>query len=253
MPVRALLRALRPAAAPEPRIPDGQRVYAIGDVHGRADLVERIAEQILTDSHDRGPADVQIIFLGDLVDRGPASKQVIDTLIGLKAHGAPVRCLVGNHDSVFLRVLDGDERAARFLIRMGGKSTLISYGITETEYQDLDYPELVERLVALAPQEHVDFLRGLDRMVEVGDYVFVHAGLKPGVALEDQKSEDLCWIREEFLRHSGNFGKFVVHGHSITEEADIRPNRIGIDTGAYDSGRLTAIGLEGADRWFLTT
>jgi serine/threonine protein phosphatase 1 len=254
MPVRALFRALRsPSAASKPRIPEGQRVYAIGDVHGRHDLVEQLAAAIDADSGARGPADVQIIFLGDLVDRGPASKEVIDELIDLRARGIPVRCLIGNHDAVFLRVLEGDHRAARFLIRMGGKSTLMSYGITEAEYQDLDYPDLTRRIGQLAPPSHVEFLKTLDQKIEVGDYVFVHAGLRPGVLLEDQAPEDLFWIRDEFLRHNGNFCKFVVHGHSITEEVDIRSNRIGIDTGAYDTGRLTAIGLEGTDRWFLTT
>lgn len=254
MPVRALLRALKGgSASAAPSVPAGRRIYAIGDVHGRHDLVVQLVRSIYEDHRARSEADLLIIFLGDLVDRGPDSAAVIDELISLKDQGVPVRCLLGNHDAVLLRALEGDPRSTRYLVRMGGRPTLISYGISEDEYGDLDYDALTARLQALAPPTHLEFLHGMERLIEAGDYVFVHAGLRPGVPLDAQSGEDLCWIREDFLRHQGQFDRFVIHGHSITEDADVRANRIGIDTGAYDSGRLTAIGLEGEARWFLTT
>jgi serine/threonine protein phosphatase 1 len=186
------------------------------------------------------------------VDRGPDSRGVVDRLMTLAGSGA-VRFLMGNHEEVFLRALGGDERALRFLIRIGGRETLYSYGISPEDYRSLDYDELMAAARSKVPEAHLAFLAGFESWIELGDYLFVHAGLRPGVELERQKRSDLCWIREEFLDHPGSFGKMVVHGHSITEAVDERPNRIGIDTGAFASGRLTAIGLEGAGRWYLST
>jgi serine/threonine protein phosphatase 1 len=160
---------------------------------------------------------------------------------------------MGNHEEVFLRAVAGDLRALRFLIRIGGRETLFSYGISEEEYRELEYDELLARIREKVPAAHVAFLAAFEKWIEIGDYLFVHAGLRPGIAVEDQAMSDLCWIREDFLRHRESFGKIVVHGHSITEDIDERTNRIGIDTGAYASGRLTAIGLEGDERWYLST
>lgn len=233
-------------------VPAGQRVYAVGDIHGRLDLLDALLASIDADDRARGPAQTELIFLGDLVDRGPDSAGVVDRLIAL-GEARPVRFLMGNHEEVFLRALDGDARALRFLIRIGGRETLLSYGISIEQYRDLDYDELLEVARAKVPPAHLAFLAGFETMIEVGDYLFVHAGLRPGIAVEDQKTSDLCWIRDDFLDHRESFGKMVVHGHSITDGIDERPNRIGIDTGAFASGRLTAIGLEGAERWFLST
>jgi len=163
-----------------------------------------------------------------------------------------VRYLMGNHEEVFLRAVDGDLRALRFLVRIGGRETLLSYGISDDEYRSLDFEGLMALLQQKIPPAHIAFLSGFESWIEVGDYLFVHAGLKPGVAVEDQKTSDLCWIREEFLSHRDSFGRMVVHGHSITEEIDERPNRIGIDTGAFASGRLTALVVDGADKRLLT-
>jgi serine/threonine protein phosphatase 1 len=160
---------------------------------------------------------------------------------------------MGNHEQVFLRALSGDRRALRFLIRIGGRETLLSYGITEEDYRALDFDELAALAAEKVPAAHLAFLAGFEKWVALGDYLFVHAGLKPGVSLEDQEYEDLCWIRDAFLLHRDSFGHMVVHGHSITEDIDVRSNRIGIDTGAFATGRLTAIGLQGGERWFLTT
>jgi serine/threonine protein phosphatase 1 len=237
----------RPSAVPE-----GVRVYAVGDIHGRLDLLDRLLAMIDEDDRARGPARTELIFLGDLVDRGADSVGVIERLMALR-ESRSVRYLMGNHEEVFLRSVGGDLRALRFLVRIGGRETLLSYGILDAEYRDLDYEELLALLREKVPPSHVAFLSAFETWIEVGDYLFVHAGLRPGIAVEDQKTSDLCWIREDFLRHRDSFGKIVIHGHSITEEIDERPNRIGIDTGAFASGRLSAIGLEGDQRWYLST
>jgi serine/threonine protein phosphatase 1 len=178
---------------------------------------------------------------------------VVERLIAFAEGPFETRFLMGNHEEVFLRALSGDLKALRFLIRIGGRETILSYGFDDAEYRALDFESLLERLRARVPDRHVEFLSGFERWIEAGDYLFVHAGIRPGVALEAQSGADLRWIRDDFLRNRDDFGRIVVHGHSITEDVDIRSNRIGIDTGAYASGRLTAIGLEGAERWFLAT
>lgn len=252
MPVRSLLKLVSRAPPPASIVPAGRRIYAIGDIHGRCDLVEQLLAMIDADDRRRGTARTELIFLGDLVDRGPDSRGVVERLITLRAE-RPVRFLMGNHEEVFLRAVAGDQRALRFLIRIGGRETLFSYGISEREYRELDYDELVALVQEKVPAAHVEFLAAFEKWIEVGDYLFVHAGLRPGIALAEQALSDLYWIRDDFLRHRDSFGKMVVHGHSITETIDERTNRIGIDTGAYATGRLAAIGLEGGERWYLST
>jgi predicted MPP superfamily phosphohydrolase len=252
MPVRTLLKFVSRAQPRACSVPAGRRIYAVGDIHGRLDLVERLIGLIDADDARRGGAETELIFLGDLVDRGPESRGVVERLMALKA-SRPVRFLRGNHEEVFLRALAGDVRALKFLIRIGGRETLLSYGISAEEYRDLDYDELMALLQEKVPPEHAAFLDSFEDWIEIGDYLFVHAGIRPGVALAEQKASDLCWIRDDFLRHRDSFGKMVVHGHSITEDIDERANRIGIDTGAFASGRLTAIGLEDDERWYLST
>jgi serine/threonine protein phosphatase 1 len=252
MSVRSLFNFLSRGQLRGSAVPDGIRVYAIGDIHGRRDLLDRLLGMIDDDDAARGPARTELIFLGDLVDRGPDSVGVIERLMALR-ETRRVRYLMGNHEEVFLRAVGGDLRALRFLIRIGGRETLLSYGMSEEEYCGLDFDDLLPLLQQKVPPAHVSFLSAFESWIEVGDYLFVHAGLRPGVAVEDQKTSDLCWIREDFLSHRDSFGKMVVHGHSITEEIDERPNRIGIDTGAFASGRLTAIGLEADQRWYLST
>lgn len=236
-----------------PQIPPGQRVYAIGDIHGRLDLFDEILGMIDDDDAARGTAEVHLILLGDLVDRGADSAGVVARAIELRASRPHFGCLKGNHEEVFLEAASGDAKATKFLVRIGGKNTLLSYGITLNEYNELEYEDLSRLLQERVPEEHLNFIQSCDDMIEVGDYLFVHAGIRPGVALEDQKPADLRWIRDVFLRYPGAHDRMVIHGHSITEEVDRRENRIGIDTGAYASGRLTAIGLQGQDCWFLST
>jgi serine/threonine protein phosphatase 1 len=253
MPVRALKNFVSRMQPRAPSVPKGQRVYAVGDIHGRLDLLDRLLDMIADDDAARGDVRTEIVFLGDLIDRGPDSRGVVQRLLEYSRGPMPTRILMGNHEEVFLQALDGDQRALRFLTRIGGRETIFSYGVTPDEYRSLDYDDLGAVVRARVPAEHRDFLAGFERWVEIGDYLFVHAGLKPKVALKDQALSDLRWIRDEFLLHRDSFGKMVVHGHSITETVDERTNRIGIDTGAFASGKLTALGLESDRRWFLTT
>lgn len=235
-------------------VPEGIRVYAIGDIHGRLDLLDVLLASIAGDDATRGNGvETRFIFLGDLIDRGPESCGVVQRLLDFSKSGPNVRFLMGNHEQVFLRAMAGDRRALRFLIRIGGRETLLSYGISEEDYRALDFDELAEQAEAKVPAAHLEFLQGFEDWIELGDYLFVHAGVRPGLSIEEQAQSDLCWIRDDFLMHRDSFGHMVVHGHSITEEIDERPNRIGIDTGAFATGRLTAIGLEGEERWFLST
>ena len=233
-------------------IPEGQRVYAVGDVHGCLGLLDNLVAQIEGDDRARDNTQTQIIFLGDLIDRGPDSAGVVERLIGLAEARGNVRFILGNHEEIFLRVLDGDIESLRPFVRIGGRETILSYGVSERDYERTDYDELLALIQARVPQQHIDFLKSFEDRIEVGDYVFVHAGLRPGVAIETQRRADMRWIRSSFLDSDWDFGKLVVHGHSISDAVVVRANRIGIDTGAFASGRLTALGLEGFDRWYLT-
>lgn len=238
------------AAMPTARLTEGQRVYAVGDIHGRLDLFEQLLQRIEEDDARRGAADTTLILLGDLVDRGPESRGVVDRAIALLQTGK-VRVLAGNHEEMLLTSMESDE-ALRHFLRHGGKETLFSYGLDPAEYSRSTLPELRERMNALVPAEHIAFFRAMEDRIVVGDYLFVHAGIRPEVPVEQQTTSDLRWIRREFLDHAQWHGHMIVHGHTITEEPEAMPNRIGIDTGAYASGRLTALGVEGDEYWFVS-
>lgn len=238
---------------PKASVPAGLRIYAIGDVHGRRDLLDALLDLIDADDRRRGYATPQLIFLGDLIDRGPDSAGVIERVWQITRDLPGTRLLMGNHEEIFLRALGGDDHAMRLFRRIGGRETMLSYGITEADLDRLDTPALIDLLARHVPARHVDFLRDFEDMVIAGDYAFVHAGIRPGIALEAQQPSDLRWIRERFLHHPTPHEKIIVHGHSVSSAVDARANRIGIDTGAYASNRLTAIGLEGDESWFLST
>lgn len=233
-------------------IPAGQRVYAVGDIHGRLDLLDMLLAMIERDERARDAAEAQFVFLGDLVDRGPDSAGVIGRLIALSAQRR-TRFILGNHEEIFLRVLDGDVESLRLFVRIGGRETFLSYGIAAPDFERASYPELLTAIQAAVPQSHIEFLESFEDRIEIGDYVFVHAGMRPGVPMVGQRASDMRWIRNSFLDRDWEFGKMVVHGHSVSDDAVVRPTRIGIDTGAFFSGRLTALGLEKEERWFLTT
>ena len=236
-----------------PAVPNGRRVYAIGDIHGRDDLFAELLEMIAADNNRRSPADVSIILLGDLVDRGPQSAQVVERAIALSRKAPDVHCLAGNHEEVFLKALGGDPKLMRYFVRIGGAPTIHSYGLVGEEYDALTFEELAERFPPMVPESHIAFLAAAEDKIVIGDYLFVHAGIRAGVPVEQQRPGDLRWIRDEFLEDSSDHGHVVVHGHTIFPEVQERANRIGIDTGAYGSGVLTAIALEGAERWFIAT
>jgi len=240
----------RPAdAAPPPALPEGRRVYAVGDVHGCLGLLDSLLGAIEADDAASSPAETTIVLLGDLVDRGPDSAGVIARARELKQR-RDTRILGGNHEEMFLRSLH-DLEMFRHFIRHGGRETALSYGIEKRAFLEATLEEAQELMRQAVPQEDVDFLESFEDMVTIGDYLFVHAGIDPRVPLAEQKKHDLRWIREPFLSHTERHELVVVHGHTIRDEPEDCGNRIGIDTGAYSSGRLTALRLEGTSRRYI--
>lgn len=249
MVLKRFLKLAQPFGGRTPSLPEGRRVYAIGDIHGRLDLLDILLDRIAEDNARRGSLDTEIIFLGDLVDRGPDSAGVVERLCALAEQDRRFRFLQGNHEEVFLKALAGDTKSLKLLVKIGGKETVISYGVTPEEYLACDFDELLCLMQNNVPKKHIEFLSAFEDYVQIGGYIFVHAGLRPNISIEQQQGSDLRWIRKEFLESKADFGGTVIHGHNITTEMDRRPNRIGIDTGAYTTGRLTALGLEGNAQW----
>ncbi|CAK0749876.1 serine/threonine protein phosphatase 1 [uncultured Gammaproteobacteria bacterium] len=244
-----------PGVTEPPRLPPGLRIYAIGDIHGRLDLLRRLIGLIQADDAARPVVQRSVlIYLGDYIDRGPESRGVIEFLIGGPPSGFDAVHLKGNHEDAMLRFLDDLEIGMSWLA-FGAVATLSSYGAKlPGAMPALERLRRVQtELRRILPVSHRDFIRRMPLRLVLGDYLFVHAGVRPGVALEHQDEQDLMWIRDEFLYSSANFGKVVVHGHTISERPEIRANRIGIDTGAYATGHLTCLMLDGAQRQLLTT
>jgi serine/threonine protein phosphatase 1 len=237
-----------------PKVPDGTLVYAVGDVHGRADLLEKMHAAILKDSLDVPAERKVVVYLGDYVDRGPGSKKVVDILLERPLAGFERVHLMGNHEAFLIEFLNDLEAGPGWFFN-GGLATLSSYGVKIGKHDELSYDVLQrvqEEFREKMPEEHRDFYKNLEFSRTEGDFFFVHAGIRPGVALDNQTDEDMLWIREEFLGSEEDYGKVIVHGHTITWEPEVRPNRIGIDTGAFASGVLTALVLEGREQDFLT-
>ena len=229
-----------------PRLPDGVRIYAIGDIHGRADLLDTTLDFIDADlARDPAPQSIEI-FLGDYIDRGPASRQVLDQLLE-RRHSRQTVFLKGNHETYLTGFLT-DPSILKEWQQLGGLETLMSYGIAPTMNADrAGQARLAAELDRALPKAHRRFLDDLSLSFTCGDFFFVHAGIRPGVALEKQREEDLLWIRGDFLHCEDDFGKIIIHGHTPTAQPDIRANRINIDTGAFASGRLTCLKLKGAE------
>lgn len=237
-------------ATPGRAVPEGRRVYAIGDVHGRADLLDAMARLVERDLADRPGPDATTIFLGDYVDRGPDSAGVVDRLVR-RDWPTPLVALRGNHEDLFVGFLTGQIDPG-YHTQLGGDATLRSYGIDPGELAALP-PEGRAALLQRVPDRHCSFLDMLQLSETVGDYFFVHAGVRPGVPLDRQSPDDMLWIRDDFLRSKADFGKTVVHGHTPVREPQVRVNGINIDTQAYASGVLTALVLEGREIRFLRT
>lgn len=235
------------------RVPDGLRVYAIGDIHGRSDLLRELHELIQNDARSCVTANKSIVYLGDYVDRGLDSKGVIDTLLK-PLEGFDCVHLKGNHEDTLLRYLDDYTMGMRWF-PIGGDATVMSYGVRLPKGLSAKEREahMWSEFQANIPADHLSFFSGLNLMHRVGDYAFVHAGVRPGTPIDQQNPTDLMWIRDSFLDCKDNFGAVVVHGHSTARKPEIRLNRIGIDTGAYATNILTCLVLEGATRRFLTT
>jgi serine/threonine protein phosphatase 1 len=229
-----------------PAVPAGQRVYAVGDIHGRCDLFTALLAAIEDDDAASIPAETTVVLLGDLVDRGPDSAGVVALARDWQSRRR-VRILGGNHEEMFLRGFEELEIFRHFL-RHGGRETVLSYGIDRTRFLQATMEEAQQLMRDAVPPEDIAFLESFEDMVTIGDYLFVHAGIDPHVPLDEQRRRDLRWIREPFLSHPDSHGPVVVHGHTICDAPEDCGNRIGIDTGAFMSGRLTALVLEGTAR-----
>ena len=232
------------------RGPDGTVVYAIGDVHGRLDLLTRMHAEIVADRERRRPADWRVVHLGDYVDRGPDSKGVVEFICRAGASDRRFISLAGNHDVGFLDFLAEADPHGIFA-NYGGAQTALSYG-AELDFDSLAEFAMSHRALAQAvPEKHLAFLRSLLYSVEFGDFFFCHAGIRPDVPLASQDPQDLTWIREEFLCHAKLHPKVIVHGHTPVAEPELRANRVNVDTGAFATGRLTALVVDGADKQLL--
>lgn len=237
------------AATPSAKVPDGTRWYLIGDIHGRDDLLSALECAIEADDAAASEADSTVVLLGDLVDRGPDSASVIRRARDWQRR-RKVRVLAGNHEEMFLDSFD-DVETLRHFLRHGGRETVLSYGLHRNSYNSLELHELQAEMATLVPEGDRAFMAAAENYIEAGDYLFVHAGIDPAVPLIEQKRSDMLWIRNRFLNHGQAFSHVVVHGHTVFEDVDDTGHRIGIDTGAYRTGRLTALVLEGSARRYI--
>ena len=237
------LRRLFTSEITYPPAPEGFVIYAVGDVHGHADLLARVQAAIDADAADRTGKRIVEVYLGDYVDRGPQSRDVLQALLSRKVSLEPERTIItlkGNHEAAVLDFLSG-QIGLEAWIAFGGAATLMSYGVTP----DINDEERVRSEFAARVIEHRQFLQNLQTYFVLGGYLFVHAGVKPGVPLDRQGEEQFLWIRDEFLDFGGSFGSIVVHGHTPVDEADFQRNRINIDTGAYATRKLTCLRIDG--------
>ena len=231
----------------------GARAYAVGDIHGRLDLLDDMLARIEADIAAREPRRNFIIFLGDLIDRGPESAGVVERLRTYKPANARPIFLAGNHEEVFMRLLAGEKNILSSWLKFGGAECAQSYGLDPDMLRRLDEEPALQQIASRVPASHREFLETFADTFRFGDYLFVHAGIRPGIGLTEQDRHDLRWIRDPFLSDAKEHGFVVVHGHTIVERVEERPNRIAIDTGAYHSGVLTSVAIEDDARWFIST
>jgi len=252
----------RPAAGdarPAGMTPPGTAIYAIGDIHGRADLLETIQRGIAIDARMRRASRKVIVYLGDYLSRGSDSRRVVERVLQWRPEDCgevAIVALKGNHEDLALRYLAGELDAGRHWFDYDGSDALRHYGVEVDDFpgRDDDTMDVLRlRFAAALPAPHLAFFRALKAGHREGGYYFVHAGIRPGVALALQSEHDQMWIRKRFLESGEEHGATVIHGHSISPEPQVRHNRIGIDTGAYASGVLTCLVLDGSERTFLQT
>lgn len=238
-----MLKALLSRLDRRARLPKGVRLYAVGDIHGCADLLTTAFGLIDEDLARTKPGRVIQVFLGDYVDRGPNTRRTLDLLIG-RGQVHETIFIKGNHEALLMEFLADPLRLPEWL-QLGGAATLMSYGVEASAHQAVTDPVSVRQaFLAALPQSHAAFLRTVVPSYSCGDFFFAHAGVKPGIALDQQSEEDLMWIREPFLSSDEDFGKVVVHGHTPVREPEIRNHRVNIDTGAYATGCLTVLAIE---------
>ena len=253
---RLFMRRSRPdEPGPKGRVPPGTRVYAIGDVHGRLDLLTALERQIEQDRESRPAGRHLLVYLGDYIDRGYESRAVIDHMMAPPLAGFERICLKGNHEDFLLKFMEDLDVGPIWLVN-GGRETVLSYGIAPPVglgFTEGTLEEIQAGLKENVPASHLAFMASLRLTHREGDFLFVHAGVRPGIGVDDQKETDLLWIRDQFLKSRESHGCIVVHGHTPTAEPEVRANRIGINTGAFASGRLTCLVLEDGDFRFLTT
>ena len=243
-------------AMPQAATPEGTVVYAIGDVHGCSDLLEQIHAGIDHDARLRKATRHVVVYLGDYFSRGVDSRAVVERVLTWRPPGWEIVTLKGNHEDLIVRFLDGDLRTGMHWFDYGGVEALAHYGIPIADpvaRDETTAAAMRELLLYALPTDHVGFLLGLSASHREGGYFFAHGGVLPGVPLEAQSERDLIWIRKRFLHSEADHGAVVVHGHCISAEPEVRPNRIGIDTGAFESGILTCLVLDGEERSFLQT
>jgi len=236
-----------------PRTPRGYRAYAVGDIHGRLDLLDLLLAAIEQDAERRPARKTLLIFLGDLIDRGPDSRGVVERLRTYRHDRMRPHFLAGNHEEVLLRLLAGERGILDSWLKFGGAECLRSYGCDPASLAGHSERTALSAIRNVIPAEHAHFIGSFADTLTLGDYLCVHAGIRPGLDLSLQSQADLRWIRSPFLEHEDDHGFVVVHGHTISDGVDERSNRIGIDTGAYRTGVLTALGLEADKRWTIDT
>ena len=242
-------------AIPTPfAVAPGQRVYAVGDVHGCWSQLQQLLAEIRRDNDPRPPAQTRILLLGDVVDRGPDSRQVVEHLMRYTKASSRFTVLMGNHEQLMSAALGGDARALRNWLAVGGDATLRSWGVAESLLASAEPGRLIDAARVRVGVDVALWLEQLPLRSASGDVVFVHAGVRPGVPLDAQSIQDLLWIRAPFLESEEERPFLVVHGHSVARDGpDIRGNRIGLDTGASRGGRLTAMAFEDRRCWVLST
>ena len=245
-PVRTFLRK------PPPKMAEGDRVYAIGDIHGHAGLLAELLREIERDKAQRPSARVRIVILGDVIDHGPDTAKLLE--VCLPAVGENFIVLKGNHEQLMVAAYQGDVEAMDIWLSVGGAQTLQSFGVPRSAITRLDLVATLNAMRSVVQQDLINWLDRLPTSIRIGDYFFCHAGVRPKVPLSDQADRDLLWIRDEFTQSTRFHGAVVVHGHTICERGvDIRPNRIAVDTGAHRTGILSAVALEGDQKWAIST
>ncbi len=238
--------------AREYAMPEDEIAYAIGDVHGCLASLQNLLEKIELDRASRAEKKSTLVFLGDLIDRGPSSREVLEFLMAYKPDWTNVVFLMGNHEEVMIEVLDGDISAMRSWFEFGGKACARSYGVDNFGQLHINPDHIMMALQRSVLKDHIRFISGFRDAFSFGDYLFVHAGIRPKIAIKDQSPHDMRWIRSRFLEYKKPHPVMVVHGHTVVDDGpELHTNRIAIDTGAHKGQPLTAVALAGGTTRFI--